>query len=817
MKKQRTMNNQKWSRGVLFSGVMLLGSGALALNETPVMIDEKEKAEPSVVVVDLEKVPDDKKAEPATHEMMMRSDEMLVIVANGGNVLDAVSAIVAQLPSYILSLDLLNSTNELALASTQNKFSTSGKRIPWKKAMEAVLKPLDLYVFEDGTMVKIGTQDKVQEVYAQQSEDQLRRNRTRLEGNAINFSGGTHIYIALRTIRDLAGVNMNLDYMAPEYRVDPELLQQQVEAQAGKNIKKVEVSATTPSAPKTKTTYTIPPGQKMEWRQVLREVLDPIGYTFIEDNGTVKPMPKDLEAKMRQAKIDAMPLVTKFIRVHHAKPEAILEKLKKLNLICHARGFIDVSAAKDEKQRNFKGNSSGIATGNSGTQMGAQLSSGSSFQSLERKSTPPGLVVADIAESIPHIEEQIKLLDVRERQVLIEALIMELSERTAQELGVKWGDLGFSYNSQNRPPITDGTGNTMVNLTEWNGMMGLSHFAATPISFDAIIKMVSGDSYSRLLSNPTLTLGDHVEAAIQVGQALPVPQLDVNYVGSGSQSPISAQSLEWLSLQTGILLWVLPEISADGKEVRLCVHPQITTADEANPVRVTVNGADLVNYKVSMQELDTRVTVPSGGTLLLGGLIKPSQNRTTTKVPWLGDIPLLGWLFRYSSSIEASSHLVILIRPTVLDEKEPNTGYEKPALKVSDELLKKAGVGKELRPDYGKYIPIEKEKKIVNELLENGKKSDVKELDSTKQTNEKAMDSEIKVEKETAVVIPSEKLPIYSAPEEKPLVIPSVTPQPPSSPSDTSGADAPKAPVLQGSPSPSSQTPASSLTEPKES
>lgn len=667
-----------------------------------------------------------------------RKVETGVIVAAGGTVFEAVDAVVGQL-ERVLALELLGEAERAELTKTLNRFGTAGKRIPWDKALEEVLRPTHFAYYEDGVIVKIGTREQVDALYAIQQTEKLAANHTRIDPD---FSGGMDIYMALCAIRIQAGISMNFDYMRPEHRGIVQPLAAVDQAQTGK------VTVPTQQQPGVKTTYAVPPGQKIEWRIVLKEVLDPIGYTFIEDNGTVKPMPTEQLVKFNQDKINAKPLVTKFVRVHHAKADTILEKIRKMNLIRHAQGFIDASQGKDDKAKIFQGQSAGIATGNSGQQLGAQIqSSGSSFSTLVRQSTPPGLIIADIAENIPVIEEHIRMLDVREKQVLIEALILDLSETTATELGVKWGDLGISYNSQmamNRPntfvdvgdngevtmqTLTTSDGNTItlnkpvtvtripqssdltspVNLEDWAGKLAKDRFSAVPISFDAVLKMVQGDAYSKLLSNPTLTVGDHCDSAIQVGMVTPVEQVSVNYVGSGSQTPISAQSVEWLSLQTGIMLWVSPEISEDGKFVRLSVHPQIT--DIAGEVTAATGEK---NYKVTTQELDTRVTVPSGQTIMLGGLIRPATEKSVSKVPWLGDIPYLGRLFRYTSTSTTSRHLVLLIRPTILDDNAPKTGYEESTLNVADPMLK--NLGKNLDPDYGAYRPEEVEKRKLKAL-----------------------------------------------------------------------------------------------------
>lgn len=711
----------------------------------------------------------ERKAELPPDAGAVAAAESTVIVAEGDSLLEATSAVIGQVPDRVLSLELLSETEAASLAASTNRFGTAAKRIPWNKALEEVLRPASLGIFDDGAVVKIGSRAKVDALYAAQQTERLAANHTRIDPD---FSGGTEIYVALSTIRTMAGVNMNFDYMSPEHRG---IVRATATEQASDG--KVQVPAQQPV--RTQTTYAVPLGQKIEWRVVLKEVLDPIGYTFIEDNGTVKPMPVAQLVKFNQDKINAKPLVTKFVRVHHAKSDTILEKLKKMNLIRHAQGFIDVSQGKDDKARIYQGQAAGIATGSGGQQIGMRMqSSSSSFDSLVRQSTPPGLIIADIEENIPVIEESIRMLDVRESQVLIEALILDLSEQTALDLGVKWGDLGISYNSQmamNRPhtftavgengevtwqttttsdgktitlnkPVTttripqDGDLTSPVNLEDWAGKIAKDRFSAMPISFDAVLKMVQEDKFSKLLSNPTLTVGDHCDAAIQVGVVTPVEQVSVNYVGSGSQSPISAQSVEWLSLQTGILLWVSPEISKDGKFVRLAVHPQITDV-VGDPI---VSSTGQLNYKVATQELDTRVTVPTGQTIMLGGLIRPSTGKTVSKVPWLGDIPYLGRLFRYTSTGTDSRHLVLLIRPTILDDNAPDTGYEKPALNVAEPMLKR--LGKDLHPDFGAYHPEEKEKELLGLKKKNKKTQAPESVQPTTNTAEQVTSVEIPAE-----------------------------------------------------------------------
>ena len=729
----------------ILAGLILFPFALLAEESGKVVVVERADEQPKPV-----------QALPVDDFQRAPGGEASVVVVAEGSILEAAHAVVAQLPDHILNLDLLGEKEMASLTSSTNRFNTAGKRIPWNKAMEEILRPLSLRFFEDGVVVKIGSQEKVDVLYSLQETDKMAGNHTRIE---VNFAGGTPISAALRVIQRLAGVNMNFDYMKAEHRgvVAAPVTEEKPE----KDGKTVTVQA---PPPEVLTTYAVPAGQKIEWRVVLKEVLDPMGYTFIEDNGTVKPMPVELLAKFNQAKINAKPLVTKIISVHYANAETIVGKLKKMNLLKHEKAFMDTSygkdsdkAGKDDNAKIYKATSGGqLESGSSGDKVGMKTSSGGSavFDQLIRPRTPQAIIVADVAENISEVEKQIKILDTRDRQVLIEALILEVSDNMKKELGVKWGDLKASYNSQSlsgandltafpkmnadgtvaarKDPVTgkdmyDATtgkpvvdyvwrvaqdGATMVNLDDWAGKVVANRFGVAPISFDAVIKMIQADQYSRSLGSPIITVGDHGEAVIQISTIIPVEQSQINYTGNASGNVGSiGNTTEWLSLQIGTTLWVSPEISEDAKFVRLSVHPQITTADQDNPI---ISSTKQLNYVVSSQELDTRVNVPSGQVLMLGGLTKSSQHDEISKVPWLGDIPLLGWLFRYKLAARGQTHLVILIRPTVLDEDQPNTGFEGPSMKVADPLMN--GVGRTLPPNKGEDPIVAKEHALLEKM-----------------------------------------------------------------------------------------------------
>jgi type II secretory pathway component GspD/PulD (secretin) len=213
-----------------------------------------------------------------------------------------------------------------------------------------------------------------------------------------------------------------------------------------------------------------------------------------------------------------------------------------------------------------------------------------------------------------------------------------------------------------------------------------------PFQLSAVWQAIDTAGDGKVVSQPVIVVGDHNEAVITVATLRPVLQLRTTFIQVGD-SIERVSGYEWQILNIGLSLWVVPEISPDGGHVRLSIHPVVT-----EPLGQDVVAPDGSSYPIlSSRELDTRVSVPDRHTLLLGGLIRSEEVSIERKVPLLGDIPVLGALFRYRSRATVENNLVILITPTILDDEEPLSGYELPTLGVSNPML--ANLGRNLPYD----------------------------------------------------------------------------------------------------------------------
>jgi general secretion pathway protein D len=278
----------------------------------------------------------------------------------------------------------------------------------------------------------------------------------------------------------------------------------------------------------------------------------------------------------------------------------------------------------------------------------------------------------------------VRQLDIRRNQVLIEAVIAEVSDQTASELGVQWqlplGNNpnhtiigGTNFTSNNSPgnniiaasqnPLGVGNG---FNLGYVSGSVSLPGSRTSFLQLGALVSALRGDGKSNILSTPSILTLDNQEAEIKVAQE--VPFLTGQYTTASTTANTTTGGAISNPFQTierkdvGLILKVKPQIN-EGDSVRLDIHQEVSS------LAPTVTGAvDLITNK---RELTTSVLVKDDSLLVLGGLIDNQLKDNVQKVPALGDIPLLGNLFRYRTNDRKKSDLMVFLHPKIL--RDPAT------------------------------------------------------------------------------------------------------------------------------------------------
>jgi general secretion pathway protein D len=258
----------------------------------------------------------------------------------------------------------------------------------------------------------------------------------------------------------------------------------------------------------------------------------------------------------------------------------------------------------------------------------------------------------------------LKSLDIPPRQVLIEATIAELTLTDELKYGVEW----YIKNSMSGGPYTFGTfGSFGV-----NSIAGLSFgFLSETARFQALVSAMAGTNKANILSTPRLTVLDNKEATIQVGQDVPTVTGEVTAadIAAADKTPSVLRSIQYRN--TGIILRVKPTINTEGL-LTLDISQEVST-----PGAEGAGGSPIFLTR----RINTSVVVAHGQTVALGGLMQENDSVYEQKVPLLGDIPIIGELFKYTSKKKEKTELLILVTPTILSSARD-------AARVTEELKK---------------------------------------------------------------------------------------------------------------------------------
>ncbi|ARD44726.1 type II secretion system secretin GspD [Colwellia sp. PAMC 21821] len=294
------------------------------------------------------------------------------------------------------------------------------------------------------------------------------------------------------------------------------------------------------------------------------------------------------------------------------------------------------------------------------------------------------LVITAQPDMLRSLEAVIRQLDIRRAQVLIEAIIVEIFEGDGINLGVQWyhesgamsqftngvtpissiaaaaeaakstpGTLGSTVTSESgavtvnpNQPDTEGDYSLAAQVL---GSVSGTLFGIVKNDWGAIIQAVSSDTNSNLLSTPSITTLDNEEAYFIVGQEVPI--ITGAQTGSNNSNPFQTVERQ----EIGIKLKVTPQIN-EGSGVQLTIEQEVSS----------VSGATGVDISINKREIKTTVMADDGATVVLGGLIDEDVQESVQKVPLLGDIPILGHLFKSTSNTKRKRNLMVFLRPTIV-------------------------------------------------------------------------------------------------------------------------------------------------------
>jgi type II secretory pathway component GspD/PulD (secretin) len=290
------------------------------------------------------------------------------------------------------------------------------------------------------------------------------------------------------------------------------------------------------------------------------------------------------------------------------------------------------------------------------------------------------LVVLATEKEMTEIEQTVERLDTRTKQVLIEAKLVETSINPSTIKGLDWRgtlsaqNLAFGNNLQANAPTE--SVNPTLSKSFPKLLLDTAHGFNPSTAFldadgvNAVFSFMNQDSEARVVSTPRTVTLDNEKATLSVTRATPI----IN-VSAGTQNTAGGSQITYTNL--GVLLDVTPRISANDF-INLHVVPEVSRIFDT--VTKVINGVVFQADQYDIRRMETRVMIPSGNTLVLGGLVQDDNRKSSTKVPMLGDIPFLGKAFQSNSKAQQKNNLLVFITPTIVQDSDyqPNkTDYLK--------------------------------------------------------------------------------------------------------------------------------------------
>ena len=290
------------------------------------------------------------------------------------------------------------------------------------------------------------------------------------------------------------------------------------------------------------------------------------------------------------------------------------------------------------------------------------------------------LIISAQPDILKSLESVISQLDIRRAQVLVEALIVEISDKLARDLGVQFlftGDGESSpiatqrFGTPNPDLIStigaetseDSTISSTMQTRAANSLLaldglavGVARYKASGTSFAAILNLIAQDADSNVLSTPSIMTMDNEEASIVVGQEIPITTGET--LSGSNSNPFRSVTRQ----EIGVKLTVRPQIN-EGNAVKMYINQEVSSI--FGPLGEM--STDLITNK---RNIKTTVLVEDGETIVLGGLIDDDVQESVKKVPFLGDIPLLGRLFKTTSITRTKRNLMVFLRPTIVRNSE---------------------------------------------------------------------------------------------------------------------------------------------------
>ncbi|MGL5708358.1 MAG: GspD family T2SS secretin variant ExeD [Aeromonas sp.] len=412
----------------------------------------------------------------------------------------------------------------------------------------------------------------------------------------------------------------------------------------------------------------------------------------------------------------------------------IIQMVRQLDRDLQSQGNTRVFYLKYGKAKDMvevlKGVSSSIEAdkkgGGNAAVMGGSGNIGGGKLAISADETTNALVITAQPDVMSELEQVVAKLDIRRAQVLVEAIIVEMQDGDGLNLGVQWGNAnggGTQFTNSGLPiggaiaagkDYQNGKPGTAASLLkEFNGMAAGFYHGDWAMLATALASNTKND----ILSTPSIVTMDNKEASFNVGQEVPVQ--------SGSQSSTTSdQVFNTIERKTvGTKLTVTPQIN-EGDSVLLNIEQEVSSVAQTQ-----ATGTANLGPTFDTRTVKNAVLVKSGETVVLGGLMDDQTKEQVSKVPLLGDIPVLGYLFRSTSNTTSKRNLMVFIRPTILRDADVYTGvssnkyslFRAEQLNAASQERYLTSPARQVLPAYGQDVMVSPElqkevQKQINEM-----------------------------------------------------------------------------------------------------
>jgi len=259
------------------------------------------------------------------------------------------------------------------------------------------------------------------------------------------------------------------------------------------------------------------------------------------------------------------------------------------------------------------------------------------------------IIVSDTPQKLKQVKKIIDAFDQKDKEVLIEAKILQIQLSNDHKMGIDWEAIVSDYKSLDLLSDFD-----ILNATDKKGKLSIGTIAHD--DYTILIEALDTIGVTDILSSPRITTINEKEAKILVGSNEPYVTTSTTTPSTGS--PTTAESVNFI--EVGVKLYVTPTIHNDGF-ITMQIKPEVSSVTS----NVTTSNNNTIPV-VETSEAETNVLVKNGVTIVIGGLIKEEKIKTTKKVPLLGDIPLLKVAFQSEHDYVKKTEIVIFLTPTII-------------------------------------------------------------------------------------------------------------------------------------------------------